>query len=329
MINCDQIAAESARLKTMFAKCYNLKAIDLRSIVDLIESVSACSGGSFNLKTINGQSLLGVGDLIITAVVDGTETKVQQGLGITVLGNGSIANPYVITNSSINTADGSETKINEGANITIAGTGTIADPYVINADIPSAPAQVNADWSAISGPAEILNKPEIPAIQVNSDWNSTSGLSQILNKPEVVTDQDNSVRVISIVASDLSGIGDIKQQICDYVLLLPDEERTILETDSKWNIQILENAPVVLRPYDISTISVNDPCAFSPVYAIDRTIYYDGTNAYPVPGDSVYLDMSMAIALSEGYYTTFLGGSTFLGVNSSGKVISWTCPGSL
>ena len=35
MINCDQIAVESARLKTMFKKCYNLKAIDLRSIVDL------------------------------------------------------------------------------------------------------------------------------------------------------------------------------------------------------------------------------------------------------------------------------------------------------
>ncbi|WP_321899869.1 hypothetical protein [Paraburkholderia heleia] len=45
------------------------------------------------------------------------------------------------------------------------------------------PAQVNADWSASSGVAEILNKPAIPAAQVNADWSATSGVAQILNKP--------------------------------------------------------------------------------------------------------------------------------------------------
>jgi hypothetical protein len=187
MINCDQIAVESARLKATFEKCYNLKAIDLRSIVDLIESVSACSGGSFNLKTINGQSLLGVGNIVITATVDGTETKIQQGNGIAIEGNGSVANPYVVTNSSMNTSDGSETKINQGSNIVISGTGTTASPYVVNAIIPAIDAQVNSDWSAISGPSMIVNKPEIPLAQVNSDWNSTSGPSQILNKPAGVS----------------------------------------------------------------------------------------------------------------------------------------------
>lgn len=52
-----------------------------------------------------------------------------------------------------------------------------------DADIP--PAQVNADWDAVSGVAQILNKPTIPAAQVNSDWNATSGVAQILNKPNV------------------------------------------------------------------------------------------------------------------------------------------------
>jgi len=165
MINCDQIAVESAKLKAMFTKCYNLKAIDLRSIVDLIESVSACSGGSFNLKTVNGQSLLGIGNIVVTAVVDGTETKVQQGSGITVTGNGSISSPYVVSNSSIVTVDGSETKINQGSNITIAGTGTVANPYVINAETQSQTPQVNADWASISGASEILNKPAIPSAQ--------------------------------------------------------------------------------------------------------------------------------------------------------------------
>ena len=67
--------------------------------------------------------------------------------------------------------------------------------------LPEVPAQVNADWNATSGIAQILNKPTlapvatsgsyndlsnkptIPAAQVNTDWNATSGIAQILNKP--------------------------------------------------------------------------------------------------------------------------------------------------
>lgn len=43
--------------------------------------------------------------------------------------------------------------------------------------------QVNADWTAASGVAQILNKPSIPAAQVQSDWSAVSGVSSILNKP--------------------------------------------------------------------------------------------------------------------------------------------------
>lgn len=60
-----------------------------------------------------------------------------------------------------------------------------------------AEVNVNADWNAVSGDAQILNKPTlfsgdygdltnkptIPSAQVNSDWNAVSGISQILNKP--------------------------------------------------------------------------------------------------------------------------------------------------
>ncbi len=35
--------------------------------------------------------------------------------------------------------------------------------------------------------ADLSNKPTIPAAQVNSDWNATSGLAQILNKPTLAT----------------------------------------------------------------------------------------------------------------------------------------------
>lgn len=66
-------------------------------------------------------------------------------------------------------------------------------------------AQVNSDWNAASGVAQILNKPSlatvatsgdyddltnkpsIPAAQVNSDWNASSGVAEILNKPTLAT----------------------------------------------------------------------------------------------------------------------------------------------
>jgi hypothetical protein len=186
MTNCNEINIEAGRLKAIFGKCYNLKAIDLRDVVDLIESVKACGSGDFALKTINGVSLFGTGDLVITADVDGTETKIQQGQGIVITGTGSATNPYIVT-SGITQADGSETKLNPGANVTIAGQGTTANPYVINANVPIATEQVNADWSSISGKSTILNKPNIPAAQVKADWNAISGPSEILNKPNNVS----------------------------------------------------------------------------------------------------------------------------------------------
>ena len=49
---------------------------------------------------------------------------------------------------------------------------------------PTIPAaQVNSDWNATTGLAQILNRPSIPAAQVQSDWTAVSGVTMILNKP--------------------------------------------------------------------------------------------------------------------------------------------------
>ena len=61
--------------------------------------------------------------------------------------------------------------------------------YITSADVPE---QVKSDWNATSGPAQILNKPTIPAAQVNADWNATSGVAQIMNKPTIPAAQVNS-----------------------------------------------------------------------------------------------------------------------------------------
>ena len=39
---------------------------------------------------------------------------------------------------------------------------------------------------------DLTDKPTIPAAQVNADWNAVSGVAQILNKPTIPTITDNT-----------------------------------------------------------------------------------------------------------------------------------------
>lgn len=51
--------------------------------------------------------------------------------------------------------------------------------------------------------------------------------------------QDNFVRSITINTTSLPA-NYTEQDICNYILALPAPQRTILETDSKWNIVIIQ-----------------------------------------------------------------------------------------
>ena len=111
--------------------------------------------------------------------------------------------------------------------------------YITMDSIPAIPdAQVNADWDATSGVAQILhkpnlatvatsgdyddldntptlatvatsgsyndltNKPTIPDAQVNADWEATSGVAEILHKPDIAGMQ-NTIDSLSDVIGDL------------------------------------------------------------------------------------------------------------------------------
>lgn len=73
----------------------------------------------------------------------------------------------------------------------VAGKGLSANDFTdvlktkLDGIQDGAEVNVNADWNATSGDAQILNKPTIPSAQVNSDWNAVSGVAQILNKPTI------------------------------------------------------------------------------------------------------------------------------------------------
>jgi hypothetical protein len=82
--------------------------------------------------------------------------------------------------------------LNRAKSIRISGD-TIYLQMGIGSEIPVVlPPQVNADWNATGGPAQIFNKPVIPPFQVNADWNATSGVSAILNKPTIPAAQVNA-----------------------------------------------------------------------------------------------------------------------------------------
>lgn len=63
----------------------------------------------------------------------------------------------------------------------------------LNGISEGAEANVQSDWNEddSSSDAFIANKPTIPAAQVNSDWNAASGVAQILNKPTIPSDLDD------------------------------------------------------------------------------------------------------------------------------------------
>ena len=49
---------------------------------------------------------------------------------------------------------------------------------------------------------------------------------------------NNIVKTLSISENLLSGVGTLEEQICNYILSLPENERTILNIHSKWNVLI-------------------------------------------------------------------------------------------
>ena len=84
------------------------------------------------------------------------------------------------------------------------------------------PAQTQSNWNESDPTAAsyIQNKPTIPAAQVNSDWNASSGVAQILNKPSLATvaisgsynDLDDKPTIPGQVNSDwnaTSGVAEI------------------------------------------------------------------------------------------------------------------------
>ena len=118
--------------------------------------------------------------------------------GTTITGEGTPDDPLVAIGGggggSLRIQDEGTTVTNAATSLNFTGnvTASLASPGNVTVNVPTPTAQVNSDWNAVSGVAEILNKPTIPNAQVNSDWNASSGVAEILNKPSIPAAQIQS-----------------------------------------------------------------------------------------------------------------------------------------
>ena len=212
-----------------------------------------------NIKTINNQSVLGSGNISITAsatwgnitgtlsdqtdlqtALNGKQATLSAGSNISISGttisatNTTYTGSDGITLTGTNFTNSGVRSIATGSTngtISVNTNGTSADvavyglgsaAYTASSDYATAAQGALADTAVQPGDlatvattgdyGDLLNKPTIPAAQVNSDWNANSGVAEILNKPTTlagygITDGANK---------DLSNLTDTGANIANW-----------------------------------------------------------------------------------------------------------------
>jgi hypothetical protein len=115
---------------TAFASCQDLAVLQAQIDAIPIEDGSLTKVVAGPNITVTGAGTVANPYVVAnSSTVDGSETKVNGAGAATVTGTGTATNPYLIT---VPVSTGAETKVTAGTNITVTGTGTAADPYVVN-----------------------------------------------------------------------------------------------------------------------------------------------------------------------------------------------------
>jgi hypothetical protein len=131
----------------------------------------------------------------------------------------------------------------------------------------------------------LTDKPNIPAAQVNADWNATSGVAQILNKPTIPTVPTN----VSAFTNDAKYVSNASCETIDFCTLV--EQMATLTTNMtnmlktidtlKAVIDSLEDVIDGLAPtpapttYDFSSVNVGDVIHVNDVITITETAAYE------------------------------------------------------
>ena len=204
LVTDEELQAAVANLATVSALDTGLATIAAAKQDKLINQL--------NIKSLNGVSLLGSGNIVVTADSVAWDNVTDKPEFAEVATSGSyddLTNKPTIPAAQVNSdwnADSGVAQILNRPSLAAVATSGSYDDLTNKPTIPA--AQVNSDWNAASGVAQILNKPSlaavatsgsyddltnkptIPAAQVNSDWNAASGVAQILNKPTIPSGAD-------------------------------------------------------------------------------------------------------------------------------------------
>ena len=135
------------------------------------------------------------------------QTTNANGLLTLTIGDGTVVGGDM---AAIDWADGpyflkTETDITGGSNYTLVGAQQLLSvPYALYAG--STTNGFSGDYNDLS------NKPEIPAAQVNADWKATEGVAEILNKPTKVSDFENDAKYLT-EANLAARLDALQQQI--------------------------------------------------------------------------------------------------------------------
>jgi hypothetical protein len=187
------------------------------------------------------------------------------------------------------------------------------------ADKPTIPpAQVNSDWNATTGVAEILNKPvlfsgsyndladkpTIPPAQVNSDWNATTGVAEILNKPNI-----GAISDVFAATSEPMGHEDNTKSAISF----SDADRTftITPVTGSYNIWVKGTKIVISTPKSV-TIPNNNGLYY---------IYFDSTGT--LHSKTTFYDWPNDCMTSYVYWNALTGKAPFVADERHGITLDW------
>ena len=131
-----------------------------------------------------------------------------------------------LTDSGIAASDVATTSDLAGKQDTISDLSTIRSGAAAGATAvqPSDLATVATSGSY----NDLLNKPTIPAAQVNSDWNANSGVAQILNKPTIPDVSGKADKVVGATSGDVAtldsngNLTDSGLSVFDFFVMVED-----------------------------------------------------------------------------------------------------------
>ena len=267
--------------------------LSLHSVTDLDDVTNAGSGAI--ITTIERQKLAGIA---INA-----EENVRANWDVTD-GNSDA----FIVNKPTDVTDLAQHNATELSDISNAGSGSIitdTERNKLTGIASNAEVNVNADWNATSGDAQILNKPALAPSNaeqnVQADWTeiSTASDSFILNKPTNLVTNDRTIRV---------------QGTANEVVVSPDTAQD-LSVDRSVTIGLPNDVAVTNNLTVGDTIKLSNTQATTPTF--DNGVYYkteDGhdTLHFRYDGHDLSIDH-----LTENIPTGILNGGVLSKANST------------